>query len=62
MTGYLVFVPEKDAVPLDISIDDAFRLIMSGGVIVPGAKKNAAPSADEAPKPSSAQPARQDGA
>ena len=37
MTGYVVFVPEEDVTALDISIDDAFRLIMSGGVIVPGA-------------------------
>ncbi len=39
MTGYIVFVPEEDVVPVDISVDEAFRLIMSGGVIVPGGRK-----------------------
>ena len=43
MTGYVIFAPEEDLVALDISIDDAFRLIMSGGVIVPGAP-NARPA------------------
>ena len=49
MTGYLVFVPSEDVVALDISIDDAFRLIMSGGVIVPGAPKSPPATAGATP-------------
>jgi uncharacterized membrane protein len=48
MTGYLVFVPAEEVVPLDISVDEAFRLIMSGGVIVPGGRKPA-PAPPESP-------------
>ena len=36
MTGYLLFVPEEDVIPLDITVDEAFRLVISGGVIRPG--------------------------
>ncbi|HUW56310.1 MAG TPA: DUF502 domain-containing protein [Planctomycetota bacterium] len=35
MTGYLVFVPEEDIIRLDITVDEAFRLVISGGVIRP---------------------------
>ena len=38
MTGYIAFVPEDEVVRLDMSVDDAFRRIMSGGVVVPGMK------------------------
>lgn len=37
-TGFLLFVKESEAVPLDISVDEAVRLIISGGIIVPGPK------------------------
>ena len=36
VTGWVVFVPEEDVVQLDISVDDALRLVVSGGVIMPG--------------------------
>ena len=35
MTGYIIFVPESDVVYLSISIEEAFRMIISGGVIKP---------------------------
>ncbi len=50
MTGYIIFVPEDEVARLDISVDDAFRLIMSGGVIVPGMPKPDAVAHTE-PKP-----------
>ncbi|MFC1611005.1 DUF502 domain-containing protein [Myxococcota bacterium] len=34
-SGWLLFVPEKDAIFLDMSVDDAFKMIISGGVITP---------------------------
>ena len=36
MTGYLIFVRAEDISPLDITVDEAFRLVVSGGVIKPG--------------------------
>jgi uncharacterized membrane protein len=32
-SGYLVYVPRKDIVPLSMSVDDAIKLIVSGGVL-----------------------------
>lgn len=32
-TGPIIFVPEEDVVPLDLSIEDAVKLIVSGGVV-----------------------------
>lgn len=37
-SGYLIFVPEDNCTSLDIKIDDAFRLIISGGVLQAGGK------------------------
>jgi len=34
-SGYLVFVPEDELIPLAISVDEAFKLFMSCGVILP---------------------------
>jgi uncharacterized membrane protein len=35
MTGYSVFVPAEELVPLPISVDEALRTIVSGGVLIP---------------------------
>ncbi len=35
-SGFYLAVPEKDVRPLNMSVEDAFKVIMSGGVIVPG--------------------------
>jgi len=35
-SGYLIVVPEAQAIPLDWSVDEAFRVIISAGVIMPG--------------------------
>ena len=32
-SGYLIMVPEEDIVPLEMSVDTAFKLILSGGVV-----------------------------
>ena len=34
-SGYLLFVPKKDVVVLDMPIEEALKLIISGGAIVP---------------------------
>jgi uncharacterized membrane protein len=32
-TGPIIFIPQEDVVPLDLSIEDAVKLIVSGGVV-----------------------------
>jgi len=32
-TGPIIFVPEHDIIPLDLSVEDAVKLIVSGGVV-----------------------------
>lgn len=34
-SGFYILVPEKDSIQLSMSVDDAFRLIISGGMSVP---------------------------
>lgn len=44
-TGYVITVPAADTIDLGISIEDALRFVISGGVIVPQSQKiPAAPS------------------
>lgn len=38
LTGYVVCVQRSDLIELSISIDEAFRFIISGGVLKPGSK------------------------
>jgi len=35
--GYLIFVPEAQALRLSMSVDDALKMIISGGVLIPEA-------------------------
>jgi uncharacterized membrane protein len=35
MTGYAIFVPAEEVVPLPITVDEALRTIVSGGVLIP---------------------------
>ncbi|MCL4234175.1 MAG: DUF502 domain-containing protein [Deltaproteobacteria bacterium] len=34
-SGWVVFVPERDCIPLDMSVEEAFRIVVSGGVVMP---------------------------
>jgi uncharacterized membrane protein len=35
ITGYVIFVSEEDIIPLPITVDEAIRFAVSGGVLVP---------------------------
>lgn len=37
VTGYVIHAPRRDVIELNISVDEALRFIISGGVIKPGA-------------------------
>ena len=45
-SGWLLFVPKEDLIFLEMSVDDAFKMIISGGVLTPPS-----PSAASAPAP-----------
>jgi len=34
-SGYLLIVPTKDLVPLDMTVEDAIKLVISGGIVYP---------------------------
>jgi uncharacterized membrane protein len=34
-SGFLLFVPKKDLVPLGMAVDDALKMVISGGIITP---------------------------
>jgi uncharacterized membrane protein len=38
-SGYYVMVPEESVTPLEMSVEDAFKLIISGGIITPAENK-----------------------
>lgn len=47
--GFLVFVPRKDAISLDMSVEEAAKMIISAGLVTPELTKGA--PARETPKP-----------
>ncbi len=34
-SGFLLFVPKSDVIPLDLSVEEALKLVISGGAIIP---------------------------
>ncbi|MCP4257633.1 MAG: DUF502 domain-containing protein [Planctomycetes bacterium] len=41
-TGFVIMVPKKQTIDLDMTIEEAFRFTVSGGVIAPGQNQNVA--------------------
>ena len=39
-SGFYFAVPEEDIIPLDMTVEDAFKVIMSGGMVTPEKGKN----------------------
>ena len=37
-SGFLLFIPKEDAVELDMSVEDAIKLVVSAGMVVPPTK------------------------
>ena len=37
-SGFYLLVPEEDVIPLDMAVEDSFKLLISGGIINPEAK------------------------
>ncbi|MEM7300386.1 MAG: DUF502 domain-containing protein [Pseudomonadota bacterium] len=45
-SGFLLFVPKEDVVPLDMSVEDAAKLVISAGLVAPDFQKDAQAKAD----------------
>ncbi|MEW6325872.1 MAG: DUF502 domain-containing protein [Nitrospirota bacterium] len=43
-SGYLLFVPEREVIPLSMSVEDSMKLIISGGLFSPKAPAREAPA------------------
>ena len=50
-SGFLLLVPRRDIVPLDMTIEEAAKLIISAGLVSPPER---APQASGAPSPKAA--------
>lgn len=48
-SGFLVAIPPQDAFPTDLSVPEAFKVIVSGGAVVPGGRPDASGSAAKPP-------------
>lgn len=35
-SGYLLIIPEEDIIPLKMNVEDAFKIVISGGMVNPG--------------------------
>ncbi|MFM2130149.1 MAG: hypothetical protein RL477_1695, partial [Pseudomonadota bacterium] len=46
--GFLIFVPRRDLVPLDISVEAGVKLVISGGIVSPERLKVRAPASADA--------------
>ena len=58
-SGYLIVVPEAETIPLDWSVDESFRVIISAGVIMPG-EEGKVPELQEALEKVSSKPDEKD--
>jgi uncharacterized membrane protein len=58
-SGFLLFIPRKDAVFLDMSVEEAAKLVISAGLVVPETKlpKLAKEKIETAKKAKNLQPA-----
>ncbi len=56
MTGFVIMVSTKDLIESDLSLDEATRLILSGGLLGPEGKASAVPSGGGAVNPLSFPP------
>ena len=34
-SGFLLFVPKKDLLPLNMSVEEAIKMVISGGIVTP---------------------------
>jgi uncharacterized membrane protein len=54
-SGFLLFVPEEDVIFLDMSVEDAAKLVISAGLVYPNPKDPRQPPGRAAPAPKAAE-------
>ncbi len=47
-SGFLLFFPRHDVIELDMSVEDAAKLVISAGLVYPNAKDPSRPPAGQA--------------
>ena len=57
-SGFLLFVPRRDVVLLDMSVEEAAKMVISAGLVVPPSKAEIAAGRRPAPNNGKAKPAR----
>jgi uncharacterized membrane protein len=50
-TGFIVFVPASEVIPLDLSVEDAAKLVVSAGLVAPDQQERLRELAKRKPKP-----------
>ena len=45
-SGFYLLIPEQDTIPVDMTVEDAFKLVMSGGLVTPAGMIARSESAD----------------
>ena len=50
-SGFLLMLPEDQLVPLNMSVEDAFKMVVSGGVVMPPGTPAAEPAPERHPPP-----------
>ena len=49
-SGFLLFVPRKDCIPLDMTVEEGVKLVISGGIVSPAGCQARSPSPTPRPK------------
>ena len=52
-SGFLLFVPRKDCIPLDMTVEEGVKLVISGGIVSP---PTGAAAAGESQEPAESKP------
>jgi len=62
-SGFLLFVPRKDLIPLDMSIEEGIKLVISGGIVAPpqDGEVEALPPRPAPARPDEPEPTREPG-
>ncbi len=50
-SGFYLLVPATDVRPVDLTVEEAFKIVMSAGLVTPDAATNVMPAADTEPAP-----------
>jgi uncharacterized membrane protein len=55
-SGFLVFVPDRDVIRLDMAVEDGIKLVISGGIVTPEMTRTTRPGAVAGAQPAPREP------